>query len=92
MTIANKDSFIDVHTHVVPANIPSNPLTDNFNRWPQMRCEECGHRTVYHGDKPFRTVGPNAWDITKRIEEMDSQGIGIQVLSPVLVQQFVCGF
>ncbi|MBV1875066.1 MAG: amidohydrolase [Cycloclasticus sp.] len=83
MTIANKDSFIDVHTHVVPANIPSNPLTDNFNRWPQMRCEECGHRTVYHGDKAFRTVGSNAWDITKRIEEMDSQGIGIQVLSPM---------
>ncbi|RLA51997.1 MAG: amidohydrolase [Gammaproteobacteria bacterium] len=83
MSAIKTPALIDVHTHVVPASIPSNPLTDSLERWPQVRCGECGHRTVYHGDKPFRTLAPNAWDVEQRVLEMDDQGVGMQVLSPM---------
>src|SRR5262245_63763261 len=37
------------------------------------------------GDKFFRNINDNVWEPTRRIEEMDRQGVRIQVLSTVPV-------
>ncbi len=33
------------------------------------------------GQKPFRPVGPSAWDVSRRIEDMDRSGVNTQVIS-----------
>ena len=37
------------------------------------------------GDRLFREIGDHVWDPTRRIEEMDGQGVSMQVLSTVPV-------
>jgi aminocarboxymuconate-semialdehyde decarboxylase len=35
------------------------------------------------GDKPFRKLDARSWDATRRIADMDADGVAIQVLSPM---------
>ncbi|WP_372717126.1 amidohydrolase family protein [Immundisolibacter sp.] len=75
---------IDIHTHIVPASFPAYVGAAGSGRWPQMQaCDHPGHRTVMIGDKPFRTVSDHSWDIARRLEDMDAEGVQKQVLSPM---------
>lgn len=72
--------MIDVHTHVVPLDLPFAGQVGE--EWP--RVERTGDSAVVHvGGKPFRTVGRSAWDPERRQEEMEADGVRLQVLSPM---------
>lgn len=75
--------LIDAHTHVVPGDFPANPVAAEGNRWPRIGCGECGHRTMFVGDRPFRTVQSNAWNPEARLADMDFVGVAAQILSPM---------
>ncbi|MBK5355814.1 amidohydrolase [Pseudomonas sp. TH41] len=75
--------MIDMHTHIVPADFPAYPGRQKNHGWPCMHCGEGHHRTVMIGDKPFREVSSNAWDTSRRLEEMAAEGVDRQVLSPM---------
>lgn len=75
---------IDVHTHVVPFDLPSCPGASGAQRWPAMRPgDDCGHRNVMIAGKLFRTVSEACWDVSRRVQAMDATGIAVQVLSPM---------
>ncbi|MDE2229731.1 MAG: amidohydrolase [Alphaproteobacteria bacterium] len=74
---------IDIHNHVVPAEIPPYAGTHGSARWPQMAACDARHKNVMIEGKNFRTVSDECWDVARRIEAMDATGIGIQVLSPM---------
>ncbi|MGH6968054.1 MAG: amidohydrolase family protein [Stellaceae bacterium] len=74
---------IDIHNHVVPAEIPPYAGKHGGARWPQMAACDAHHKNVMIDGKNFRTVGDACWDIARRIEAMDATGIGVQVLSPM---------
>lgn len=74
---------IDIHNHVVPADIPPYAGKHGGNRWPQMAPCDARHKNVMIDDKNFRTVSDQCWDVARRIEVMDTTGIGVQVLSPM---------
>jgi aminocarboxymuconate-semialdehyde decarboxylase len=72
--------MIDVHTHVVPAELPFGDFPGDF--WPRVHVD--GDRgEVYTGSAHFRTVTSAAWDLERRAGEMDAQGVARQVLSPM---------
>lgn len=74
---------IDIHTHVVPFDLPSHPGTAPA-RWPSMvEGPDCGHRNVMIAGKLFRTVSDGSWNVARRVEAMDATGITMQVLSPM---------
>ena len=75
--------MIDVHSHIVPADFPAYPGRAANHAWPCMRCGAEHHRTIVIADKPFRTVGPDCWDVARRIDDMDAEGVACQVLSPM---------
>ncbi len=72
--------MIDVHTHVVPPQLPFGHFPGDH--WP--RVDVSGDRgDVYMGTTHFRTVTSSAWDLDRRGDEMVTHGVDRQVLSPM---------
>lgn len=74
--------LVDVHTHVVPESFPS-----YFGKlinvpWPSMATTQnpC-HRHVMMSGSIYRTVTHQCWDCAVRKVDMESTGVGLQVLS-----------
>ena len=69
---------IDIHSHVVPLVDPP----ETAGGWPRVDVTgDCGD--VYMGDLRFRTVRRESWDLARRVDEISSLGIEVQVLSPM---------
>lgn len=75
--------LIDVHTHVTPQSLPEAPKGAPQDRWPCMRCVGETNRTLFVGEAPFRELDERSWDVDCRLEDMDRDGIALQVLSPM---------
>ncbi|UXM95072.1 amidohydrolase [Bartonella sp. HY329] len=78
--------IIDIHSHFFPENWPN--LAEKFGtpNWPWMKHLGDGQAMVMVGDSAFRPVYSACWDVSKRLEEMDRDGIDMQVMcaTPVL--------
>jgi aminocarboxymuconate-semialdehyde decarboxylase len=75
---------IDVHTHIVPFELPACPAAASAALWPAMQAgADCGHRNVVIAGTVFRTVSDACWDVSRRLGAMDTAGITTQVLSPM---------
>ena len=75
--------IIDVHCHVSPFEYPPAPNGDVAGRWPCMSCQSRASGTLMLGDKPFRPPDDRSWDAERRLEDMDRDGVAVQVLSPM---------
>jgi aminocarboxymuconate-semialdehyde decarboxylase len=77
---------IDIHSHFFPESWPD--LSEKFGTpdWPWMRHEGDGKAMVMLGKKEFRPVYDACWDTKRRLEEMDRDGIDLQVIcaTPIL--------
>lgn len=76
---------IDFHTHIIPPELPN--FVDKYGqeKWPllEQTCT-CGANIMVAG-KVFREVTDQVWCPHKRIQDMDREGVDIQVLSPIPV-------
>jgi aminocarboxymuconate-semialdehyde decarboxylase len=75
--------FIDVHTHIAPFSFPGSPSAEEDARWPCMQCRSATQATILMGNKPFRELDDRSWSTSRRIADMDSDAVDIQVLSPM---------
>jgi len=83
MTVAGPD-LIDVHSHIVPSDLPGDPTGGAIGAWPRVVCEACGTRAqVFMGERPFREIDDRSWSTDRRIEDMDRDGVAAQALSPM---------
>jgi aminocarboxymuconate-semialdehyde decarboxylase len=74
---------IDTHAHVIPEHFPSYIGANMPPDWPSMApAYEC-HKNVMIAGKNYRTVSDKCWDIPKRIADMPSMGLALQVVSPM---------
>lgn len=77
---------IDVHTHILPREIPR--WKDKFGYGGFVTLDHykpCCARMVRDDGTQFRDVDENCWSAAKRIEECDASGVNVQVLSTVPV-------
>jgi aminocarboxymuconate-semialdehyde decarboxylase len=51
------------------------------SNWPWMKHLGCGKAMLMMGDEEFRPVYSATWDVSRRLEEMDRDGIDHQVMS-----------
>ncbi|HEY4373343.1 MAG TPA: amidohydrolase family protein [Burkholderiales bacterium] len=79
-------SVIDIHSHFFPETWPDLEKKFGTPDWPWMKHLGDGKAMVMIGQKEFRPVYSACWDVNKRLEEMDRDGIGMQVIcsTPVL--------
>jgi aminocarboxymuconate-semialdehyde decarboxylase len=76
---------VDFHTHIIPEDFPDFAGKYHDDRWPAMkRTCACGAEIWVKG-KVFRKITENTWDAEKRIEDMEREGVDLQVLSPIPV-------
>ncbi len=76
---------IDIHTHLIPENLP--PWVDKFGYGGFVHLDHhqpCKARMMI-GDKFFREIESNCWDVNARILDCDRDEIHIQVLSTIPV-------
>ncbi|MGE0858053.1 MAG: amidohydrolase family protein [Gammaproteobacteria bacterium] len=73
--------LIDVHAHVVPASFPPAPTSQS--RWPCMCLRDADHGVIEFAGKAFRELDARSWNVARRLEDMDRDGIAAQALSPM---------
>jgi len=77
---------IDIHSHFFPASWPD--LAGRFGTpdWPWLKHLDDGDAMVMLGSREFRRICRTCWDPVGRLEDMDRQGVDVQVVSstPVL--------
>ncbi len=72
---------IDIHTHVVPAAFP--PSLRGGAGWPSMEPAQDCHRNMMIDSQVYRTLSDRCWDVPKRVADMDTMGVSLQVVSPM---------
>ncbi|SFE39958.1 aminocarboxymuconate-semialdehyde decarboxylase [Bacillus sp. OV194] len=80
-----KNFRVDFHTHIIPEDFPDMAAKYGDDRFPTLKhtCD-CGAE-IFRNGMWFRKITDNTWDPKKRIEEMDQEGVDVQVLSPIPV-------
>jgi aminocarboxymuconate-semialdehyde decarboxylase len=81
-----KMQVIDIHNHFFPQSWPDLAARFGTPDWPWLKHTEPGKADVMLGDRFFRHIYSACWDPEVRLQEMDRDGIDLQVLSatPVL--------
>ncbi|MEX2288965.1 MAG: amidohydrolase family protein [Mycobacteriales bacterium] len=82
---ATPSGRIDIHTHVVPPTLPR--LAERFagQAWPELVATGACSADLTLGGTFFRTLDDRCWNPERRIEEMDAEGVALQVVSPIPV-------
>lgn len=77
---------VDMHTHFVPKSWPDLARRFGTPDWPWLKHTEPGKGMLMLGDKEFRPVHQALWDPQVRLQDMDRDGVDIQIMSatPVL--------
>lgn len=74
-----------MHTHAVDPELAD--LTQRFpdDRWPAVDRIGDTDAVLTFGGRPYRRIDDRCWSPTRRIADMDREGIAVQVLSPIPV-------
>lgn len=75
--------LVDVHSHVTPSSFPPSPRDSATSQWPCMACRSPVDATLMVGETAFRVLDDRSWSVQRRLEDMDRDGVALQVLSPM---------
>ena len=76
---------IDIHTHILPKDIPNFNKRFGYGEFVQLEHHKPCCAKMMMNDQFFREVESNCWDPEVRITECDHQDVDVQVLSTVPV-------
>ncbi|GAA2223484.1 amidohydrolase family protein [Micromonospora olivasterospora] len=75
--------LVDVHTHVVPLELPDLEERVPWGRWPSVRMVDDVTAELRLGSATYRTVDDRSWSIEARLRDMEAEGVAVQWLSPI---------
>ena len=76
---------IDVHTHFIPKHFPEMAKKYSGEGWPVLFHRGLCQADLYHAGKHYWQIDARSWDPERRLKDMDTEGIAVQVLSPIPV-------
>jgi aminocarboxymuconate-semialdehyde decarboxylase len=74
---------IDVHTHVVPAELPTEVAEFGDIPWPSISHTDACHAQVVIRGKSYRDITDACWNVPRRLEDATGMDVALQVLSPM---------
>ena len=79
-------TVVDLHNHFFPERWPDWDTKFGGEPWPSIRHDGGGKATIMLREKEFRRIDERCWNVARRIEDLDRDGIDLQVISatPVL--------
>ncbi|MEQ1904456.1 MAG: amidohydrolase family protein [Pirellulaceae bacterium] len=80
-----KNPVVDIHTHILPREWPDLAERYGYGGFVQLVHDQPGCADMVIDGQSFRRVFENCWSPARRIEECESYGIDVQVLSTVPV-------
>jgi aminocarboxymuconate-semialdehyde decarboxylase len=80
-----KNPVIDIHTHILPREWPDLAERYGYGGFVQLVHDQPGCADMVIDGQSFRRVFENCWSPARRVEECESCGIDVQVLSTVPV-------
>mmetsp|Transcript_5582 Transcript_5582/g.7067 ORF Transcript_5582/g.7067 Transcript_5582/m.7067 type:complete len:404 (-) Transcript_5582:1290-2501(-) len=87
---SNQEVVIDFHTHLLPKHWPDFAARYGYGGFvsldhEQSKVEKPGNARMMKDNQFFREIEPNCWDLETRLEEMNRDGIDVQVVCTVPV-------
>jgi aminocarboxymuconate-semialdehyde decarboxylase len=77
--------LVDVHTHAIDDDLPDLRRTYPHDRWPSVeRIAETDAHLMF-GGQPYRQIDHRCWSPEARLNDMNRNGVAMQVLSPIPV-------
>lgn len=76
-------AVIDMHTHILPPQWQDFAGRFGVAGWPSLRRHSSCEATIMLGEREFRQVTDQSYAPVRRIADMDADGVGKQLLSPV---------
>ena len=76
---------IDIHTHILPKNLPDLEKKFGYGGWISLEHNPDGTANMIKNGKHFRVVECNCWDPSARLEDCQDSGVDLQVLSTIPV-------
>src|SRR6266496_4359676 len=76
---------VDFHTHFIPQQFPDMGEKYGGEGWPTLLHAGPCQADIYHAGKHYRRIDDRSWDPERRLQDMDAEGIDVQVLSPIPV-------
>jgi aminocarboxymuconate-semialdehyde decarboxylase len=77
--------IVDVHTHAIDADLHDLRRAYPHDRWPSLDRTSETEAQLLFGGVPYRWIDHRCWSPEARIVDMDREGVGLQVLSPIPV-------
>jgi aminocarboxymuconate-semialdehyde decarboxylase len=71
---------VDIHAHFLPEHWPDLAARFGTPDWPWLRHNGGGTAMLMQGDREFRPVTEACWNPARRIEDMDRDGVDMQVM------------
>ncbi len=75
---------IDIHTHIMPDKMPNWVQKFGYGEFIHLEHRNC-QACMMKGDKLFRVVEDNCFEVDVRLKDMDSTNVNMQVLSTIPV-------
>lgn len=76
---------IDIHTHIIPSELPDFSKEFGYGNFITLYHHLPNKAWMMQGEKKFREIDINCWDVSVRIEEMEKFQIDAQVISTIPV-------
>jgi len=74
-------SVVDIHAHFLPEHWPDLAARFGTPDWPWLRHTGRGTAMLMVGERDFRPVTEASWNPRQRIEDMDRDGVDVQIVS-----------
>ena len=77
--------LIDLHTHAIPPSLPDLEAVSRWGQWPSVERTAEDAARILVGGRAYRDIDDRCWSAGRRLADMDSDGVAVQVISPVPV-------